>query len=30
LQSIPFTTVGNTINFTLPSLQYWDMVVVEY
>ena len=28
-QSIPFKQNGNTISFTLPSLQYWDMVVVE-
>jgi len=21
---------GNTVTFTLPSLQYWDMVVIEY
>jgi dextranase len=25
-----FTKSGNTVSFTLPSLQYWDMVVVEY
>ena len=30
LQSIPFTQSGNSIAFTLPSLQYWDMVVVDY
>lgn len=27
---LTFTTVGNTISFTLPSLQYWDMLVAEY
>lgn len=30
LQSIPFTQSGNSIAFTLPSLQYWDMVVADY
>lgn len=25
-----FRRSGNTVKFTLPSLQYWDMVVVEY
>ena len=29
-QNINFTQSGNSVNFTLPSLQYWDMVVVEY
>ncbi len=29
-QQLPFTTSGNTISFTLPSLQYWDMIVAEY
>jgi len=29
-QQISFTTSGNNISFTLPSLQYWDMVVAEY
>jgi dextranase len=28
--NIPYKQTGNTISFTLPSLQYWDMVVVEY
>jgi len=28
--NIPYKLTGNTISFTLPSLQYWDMVVVEY
>jgi dextranase len=30
LQSISFKQSGNSISFTLPSLQYWDMLVVEY
>jgi dextranase len=30
LEQIPFTQSGNSISFTLPSLQYWDMVVAEY
>jgi dextranase len=25
-----FTQVGNQVNFTLPELKYWSMVVVEY
>ncbi|MEO9145272.1 MAG: glycoside hydrolase family 66 protein [Ginsengibacter sp.] len=29
-QNIDFTQSGNSINFTLPFLQYWDMVVIEY
>lgn len=29
-QQLPFTSSGNTISFTLPSLQYWDMIVAEY
>jgi dextranase len=29
-QNIEFTQSGNSVNFTLPSLQYWDMVVIEY
>lgn len=29
-KSISFTTSGSDVSFTLPSLQYWDMVVVEY
>jgi dextranase len=28
--SLPFTQNGNAVSFTLPALQYWDMVVVEY
>jgi dextranase len=30
LQAILFTTSGNTVSFTLPSLQYWDMLVADY
>lgn len=30
LQSISFTQSGNAISFTLPSLQYWDMIVADY
>ena len=30
LQSVPFTQSGNSIAFTLPSLQYWDMLVADY
>ena len=30
MQQIPFTQSGNSIAFTLPSLQYWDMVVADY
>lgn len=29
-QDIEFNQSGNTVTFSLPSLQYWDMVVVEY
>jgi dextranase len=29
-KEIPFTVAGSEITFTLPSLQYWDMIVVEY
>ena len=29
-KQISFTSAGNAISFTLPSLQYWDMVVAEY
>lgn len=29
-QELTFSQSGNTLTFTLPSLQYWDMVVVEY
>jgi dextranase len=29
-QMLDFTQTGAGITFTLPSLQYWDMVVVEY
>lgn len=30
LQQLKFTTSGSAIAFTLPSLQYWDMIVAEY
>ncbi|MEO8710963.1 MAG: glycoside hydrolase family 66 protein [Parafilimonas sp.] len=30
LQQISFTTSGNAVSFTLPSLQYWDMIVADY
>jgi len=29
-QVLSFTQTGGNVVFTLPSLQYWDMVVVEY
>jgi dextranase len=29
-QSIGFTQAGNEVMLTLPSLKYWDMVVLEY
>lgn len=29
-KEIAFTQNGNAVTFTLPSLWYWDMVVVEY
>jgi len=29
-QNLNFTQDGNTITFTVPSLKYWDMVVVDY
>lgn len=29
-QSIDFTQSGNEITLTVPSLKYWDMVVLEY
>lgn len=28
--SLSFTQSGNSVSATLPSLQYWDMVVLEY
>ena len=27
---IDFTTAGNQISFTVPGLQYWSMIVIEY
>ena len=29
MQSIPFTLAGGKLSFTLPSLLYWTMIVVE-
>lgn len=29
-KAVSFTTSGNEVTLTLPSLKYWDMVVVEY
>jgi len=29
-QTLPFSQAGNTITFSLPSLQYWDMMVFDY
>lgn len=29
-RTIPFNQNGSTIQFSLPGLQYWDMVVLEY
>lgn len=29
-QNLNFTQSGNKVSLTLPSLQYWDMVVFEY
>ena len=29
-QAVPFKQSGNTVSFTLSSLQYWDMLVAEY
>ncbi len=28
--TVGFTSEGNNIKFTLPSLKYWDMIVLEY
>jgi dextranase len=27
--SVPFTQSGNTVSFTLASLNYWSMIVIE-
>jgi len=27
---LSFTQTGNKVSFTIPSLQYWDMLVAEY
>jgi dextranase len=29
-RQLTFTQADNVVSFTIPSLQYWDMVVVEY
>lgn len=29
-RELSFTQTGNDVTFTLPSLKYWDMVVLEY
>lgn len=29
-RTLSFTEAGNSVSFTLPSLQYWSMVVIEY
>ncbi len=29
-RSLNFAQSGNTVSFTLPELQYWSMIVVEY
>lgn len=29
-RSLNFNQVGNKVSFTLPELQYWDMLVIEY
>lgn len=29
-KEISFTQNGNTVSLTLPSIKYWDMVVIEY
>lgn len=29
VQELPFTQAGGTVTFTLPSLKYWTMIVVE-
>jgi dextranase len=30
LQAIPFTSANDTISFSLPRLDYWSMILVEY
>lgn len=30
VQSLDFTQSGNEVTFDLPSLKYWDMLVIEY
>lgn len=29
-RALPFTQAGTQVSFTLPSLEYWSMIVVEY
>ena len=29
-QNLQFLQTGNNVTVTLPSLKYWDMIVVEY
>ena len=29
-QNLQFVQTGNNVTVTLPSLKYWDMIVVEY
>jgi dextranase len=29
-RAIDFTKAGNQISFTIPALQYWSMIVIEY
>jgi dextranase len=29
-RQLNYTQTGNTVSFSVPSLKYWDMVVVEY
>jgi len=29
-RTLDFTQAGNEVGFTLPSLKYWDMIVIEY
>ncbi|WP_100331944.1 glycoside hydrolase family 66 protein [Bacillus xiapuensis] len=28
--NLPFKQTGDKVTFTVPSLQYWDMIVIEY
>lgn len=29
-KNLAFTQAGNTVNVKIPSLKYWDMIVIEY